>query len=205
MIRVVPLKNRKMLCILRDSQAKRVVEQVHYMKELCMKKTIWSLLFALFMLGIPACEHKTAQAETIKAEAVKTETVKVEKSVVEKPVIEIKEKLFIAQTNDIYLNPEEYMGRKIKLEGLFKTDNYVGNDKPYCFVLRYGPGCCGFDGTAGFEVSWPESSNEYPVDNEWVEAVGVLDSYDEDGYPYIYLALESLKVMDERGAETVKQ
>ncbi|MDR1149401.1 MAG: hypothetical protein LBK66_12300 [Spirochaetaceae bacterium] len=178
-----------------------------------MKKNMGLLAFiALFMLGIPACEHKTVQAETVKAEQsaetgqrIVKENAEAKAAKAEQPVIEIKEKLFIAQTNDIYLNPEDYMGRKIKLEGLFKTDSYVGSDKSYCFVLRYGPGCCGFDGTAGFEVSWPKSGNAYPVDNDWVEAVGVLDSYDEDGYPYVYLALESLKVMDERGAETVKQ
>jgi zinc transport system permease protein len=36
----------------------------------------------------------------------------------ESGVIEIGEKLFIAQTNDVYLNPEDYLGKRIKLEGL---------------------------------------------------------------------------------------
>jgi uncharacterized membrane protein YcgQ (UPF0703/DUF1980 family) len=34
-------------------------------------------------------------------------------------IVEIQEKMFIAQTNDIYLNPEDYIGKTIKLEGLF--------------------------------------------------------------------------------------
>ncbi|MDR0662983.1 MAG: hypothetical protein LBF80_02750, partial [Spirochaetaceae bacterium] len=115
-----------------------------------------------------------------------------------------KEKLFIAQTNEVYLNPEDYMGRRIKLEGLFKTDTYTGSSEAYRFVLRYGPGCCGYDGSAGFEVSWPDGKGAaYPAEDDWVEAIGILDSYDEDGYPYIYLALESLNVLDERGAERV--
>jgi uncharacterized membrane protein YcgQ (UPF0703/DUF1980 family) len=162
-----------------------------------MKKNIFLLMTVLFMINIPACKHRNIQAEN--AESKKLETI-------DKPTLEIKEKLFIAQTNDVYLNPDEYMGRRIKLQGLFKTDSYVGSDQTYCFVLRYGPGCCGYDGTAGFEVSWPEGEDAaYPAENEWVEAVGVLDSYDEDGYPYIYLALESLEVKEERGAETVLQ
>ncbi|MDR1099873.1 MAG: hypothetical protein LBL28_05265, partial [Treponema sp.] len=98
--------------------------------------------------------------------------------------IEIKEKMFIAQTNDVYLNPEDYLGKTIKLEGLFKVEQYVGEDKRYCFVLRYGPGCCGNDGSAGFEVAWgrPQfiypapgkalsSEPDYPIQNAWVEAV----------------------------------
>jgi uncharacterized membrane protein YcgQ (UPF0703/DUF1980 family) len=121
------------------------------------------------------------------------------------PVIEIKEKLFIAQTNDVYLNPEDYMGKTIKLEGLFKFMQYEDADKSYCFVIRNGPGCCGYDGTAGFEVAWDQKTAPYPKEDDWVEAVGVLDSYEEDGYPYLYLALSSLTVKQERGAEFVTQ
>jgi hypothetical protein len=133
--------------------------------------------------------------------------------------LEIREKMFIAQTNDIYLNPEDYLGKTIKLEGLFKIDQYVGEDKEYCFVLRYGPGCCGNDGSAGFEVAWnriepgagPASVKTlpagpaFPAVDAWVEAVGVLDTYEEDGYPYIYLDLLSLTEKEDRGAEFVAQ
>jgi zinc transport system permease protein len=122
-------------------------------------------------------------------------------------IVEIKEKMFIAQTNDVYLNAEDYMGKTIKLEGLFKREQYLGEDAVYCFVLRYGPGCCGNDGNAGFEVAWdrPDGEAEYPAVDEWVEAVGTLKSYEEDGYPYLYLSLSSLKILDERGAEFVSQ
>jgi uncharacterized membrane protein YcgQ (UPF0703/DUF1980 family) len=155
-------------------------------------------------------EASAVKAGEIKKVETKTDKKKPASEAASLPTLEIREKMFIAQTNDVYLNPEDYMGRRIKLEGLFKTDKYTGSDKDYCFVIRYGPGCCGYDGTAGFEVSWTggradKAADAYPSDDEWVEAVGVLDSYDEDGYPYIYLALESLTVKDERGKETVAQ
>jgi zinc transport system permease protein len=118
--------------------------------------------------------------------------------------VEIKEKMFIAQTNDVYLNPDEYLGKTIKLEGLFKSDEYPGGGQEYHFVLRYGPGCCGNDGSAGFEVAW-EAQTAWPENDAWVEAVGVLDSYEEDGYPYLYLSLVSLVEKEERGAEFVSQ
>ncbi|MDR0455596.1 MAG: hypothetical protein LBH20_02800, partial [Treponema sp.] len=55
-----------------------------------------------------------------------------------KGVVEIGEKMFIAQVNDIYLNAKDYMGKTIKLEGMFKCED------PYNFVVRYGfGGCCG--------------------------------------------------------------
>jgi zinc transport system permease protein len=125
----------------------------------------------------------------------------------EKEVVEIREKMFIEQINDIYRNPEDYMGNIIKLEGLFVSEQY-GENEPYCFVIRYGPGCCGTDGNAGFEVAWAKqdgAGKEYPGNDDWVEAVGILQAYEEDGYPYLYLALSELNVLDERGAEYVTQ
>jgi zinc transport system permease protein len=123
-----------------------------------------------------------------------------------KTALEIKEKMFIAQINDVYLNPEEYLGRTIKLEGLFKSERY--GEQSYCFVIRYGPGCCGNDGNAGFEVAWDNqdaAEGIYPDVDDWVEATGILQTYEEDDYPYLYLALSNLSVLDVRGAEFVTQ
>jgi uncharacterized membrane protein YcgQ (UPF0703/DUF1980 family) len=121
-------------------------------------------------------------------------------------VIEIKEKMFLAQTNDIYLNTEDYLGKTIKLEGLFKMERYGEREEPYCFVLRYGPGCCGSDGNAGFEVAWDgNAAEEYPGQDDWVAATGTLKTYIEDDFPYVYIALSRLEVLDTRGAEFVSQ
>ncbi|MDR3114681.1 MAG: hypothetical protein LBU25_04085 [Treponema sp.] len=120
-------------------------------------------------------------------------------------LIEIKEKMFIAQTNDVYLNPEEYLGKTIKLEGIFQRQFYSSTEPPYYFVIRYGPGCCGNDGNAGFEVMWEQGDAMYPAENDWVEAIGVLGAYEEDGYPYICINLSSLKVLETRGQEFVTQ
>jgi uncharacterized membrane protein YcgQ (UPF0703/DUF1980 family) len=123
-------------------------------------------------------------------------------------VVEIKEKMFAAQVNDVYLNAEDYLGKTIKIEGLFKSELYYGKKEPYCFVIRYGPGgCCGLDANVGFEVAWAiDNAKPYPVVDSWVEATGVLKTYEEDGYSnYLYLDLSSLNVLSKRGAETVKQ
>jgi uncharacterized membrane protein YcgQ (UPF0703/DUF1980 family) len=120
-------------------------------------------------------------------------------------LVEIKEKMFIAQTNDVYLNPEDYLGKTIKLEGIFQTQSYSSTEPPYYFVIRYGPGCCGNDGNAGFEVMWEQADAVYPAENDWVEAVGVLGAYEEDGYPYICINLSSLTVLETRGQEFVTQ
>jgi uncharacterized membrane protein YcgQ (UPF0703/DUF1980 family) len=114
----------------------------------------------------------------------------------------IKEKMFIAQTNDIYLNAEDYLGRPIRYEGIFSVYEAPETGAKYYAVIRYGPGCCGIDANAGFEVIW---AKPYPNQGDWVEAVGVLEEYENDGHKYLRLALSSLTVLPVRGAEYVGQ
>ena len=115
-------------------------------------------------------------------------------------VVEISERLFIAQTNDIYINTEDYLGKTIKYEGIFKTMYWQQEDKTIAYVIRYGPGCCGYDGEAGFEVVW---DGAWPEEDDWCEVVGVLEEYEVDGYLYLRLELSSLTVLQQRGAEFV--
>ena len=111
-------------------------------------------------------------------------------------IIEIREKLFVAQTNDIYLNSEDYLGKTIKYEGIFDAYHDDETDITYYSVVRYGPGCCGYDSNAGFEVIWDK---EYPEISDWVEVIGVLEEYDEFGTKYLRLKISSIKVLETRG------
>jgi uncharacterized membrane protein YcgQ (UPF0703/DUF1980 family) len=120
-------------------------------------------------------------------------------------VVEIREKMFIAQTLDIYLNAEDYLGKTLRYQGFFdrREDELTGGT--YCFVIRNGPGCCpGVDNVAGFEVFWEKDAN-WPEPNDWVEATGVLESCEEDGEKYLRVRLLSLDVLDVRGADYVEQ
>jgi uncharacterized membrane protein YcgQ (UPF0703/DUF1980 family) len=101
------------------------------------------------------------------------------------------------------LNSDDYLGKTIKYEGFFSSAVFPDNGNTYRYVIRNGPGCCpGIDNTAGFEVDW---DNDYPNQNDWVEAVGVLEEYEEEDGTYIRLALSSLTVLPERGADYVTQ
>ncbi|MDR2932018.1 MAG: hypothetical protein LBV27_02820 [Oscillospiraceae bacterium] len=115
-------------------------------------------------------------------------------------VVSINERLFIAQTNDIYINAGDYMGKTIQYEGIFKTDYWADMGRTFYYVIRYGPGCCGYDGEAGFEVAW---EGDWPKEDDWCEAVGILEEYEENGWPFLRLNLTSLTVLEERGAEYV--
>jgi zinc transport system permease protein len=120
-------------------------------------------------------------------------------------IVEIREKMFVEQTNDVYLNPDEYIGRTIRLEGMFGIVESEEGEPPCYYVYRFGPGCCGYDANAGFEVTWGDGGKSYPNENDWTEATGVLESYEYDGEQYLRLALSSLTVKSQRGKERVEQ
>jgi uncharacterized membrane protein YcgQ (UPF0703/DUF1980 family) len=142
----------------------------------------------------PAAPTKTGGADAYTQETPAAETAG--------KMVVIKEKLFVEQTNDIYYNAEDYLGKTIKYEGIFKTYEVPETGEMYYSVIRYGPGCCGIDANAGFEVYW---DGGYPNLDDWVEAVGVLEMYEEDGALYLRLALTALTVLTVRGAEYVDQ
>ena len=115
-------------------------------------------------------------------------------------VIEIKERMFINQCNDVYLNPDDYRGKLIKLEGIYDgfTDEETG--EKLNFVFRYGPGCCGYDGVTGFEFNY---NGNIPNPQDWIEVVGVVEILEIDNYETIRLNAISLNVLDKRGKEFV--
>lgn len=84
---------------------------------------------------------------------------------------EITDNYFIEQTNDIYLNLNDYLGKTIKIEGLIYS--YEDENGDICYaVVRNTPGCCGTDGLAGIDIRYNEN---YPEENTWVEVIGVMD------------------------------
>ncbi len=117
--------------------------------------------------------------------------------------VDITEKMYVAYINEIYVNTDDYIGKMIRIQGMFQayTDENTGNI--YYYVYRTGPGCCGNDGAmCGFEFTW---DGDIPKDNDWIEVVGCLRTYEEDGWTYLTLDAKSVTVMDVRGAETVYQ
>lgn len=116
-------------------------------------------------------------------------------------IFEIREKMFITQCNDIYLNPEDYKEKTIKLSGVY--DEYIDDEsgQVYHYVIRYGPGCCGNDGVAGFEFFY---DGDMPEPDDWIEAVGTIEIIDNSvGYQDIIMHLSKITILEERGAEYV--
>jgi len=176
-----------------------------------MKRTVM-LLAACLLLALSGC-GENGKADTEGIAPVETNAVTTTAKAVTRKAskagngpVEIKEKLFLAQINDIYLNEAEYLGRTIRYEGMFTRYTWEEVGKTYYAVYRRSPGCCGADGQAGFEVIWPEGSGKaYPKENDWVQVVGTLERFEEYGQSGLRICLDSLTVKSERGAEFVSQ
>ena len=119
-------------------------------------------------------------------------------------IIEIREKMFATQVDDIYMNTADYLGKTIKLEGIFLIRE--NNGEPVFYVIRHViDECCG-NGLSGFEVRLPKTQSapaQIPEDDSWVEAAGLLSEYEEGYRKFLYLELTSIAVLDKRGMEFV--
>ena len=104
-------------------------------------------------------------------------------------ILEITDNYFIEQTNDVYLNLKDYIGKTIKMQGLVYTYD-DGNGNNYYAVVRNTPGCCGNDGLAGIDVKY---DGKLPAIDTWVEVVGTVESYKVYNMDTPVLKLTSIK------------
>lgn len=117
--------------------------------------------------------------------------------------IDINEKMYVTWINEIYTNTDNYLGKTIRLEGMYTAETVEETNKSYYYVYRQGPGCCGNDGSmCGFEFTF---DGTMPKENDWIEVTGVLERYEEDGAEYLSLKASKVEVKSERGKEVVSQ
>lgn len=114
--------------------------------------------------------------------------------------VDITEKMYVTYINEIYTNTPDYLGKVIRIEGMYTRETY--DTAYYDYVYRVGPGCCGNDGSmCGFEFI---PSDFVPQDNDWIRVTGVLEEYSEGESKYLHLVDTQVEVLDVRGAETVQ-
>ena len=158
-----------------------------------MKKIIYLILFILIfagLVGVVVFQNSSVASDATKNESSSKANEK------EDDVIEIKDKMFMTQVNDIYINMKNYKGKKIKLEG------FIYKIQDFDFIMRRTPGCCGNDGIIGLEIKW---NGEIPNADAWVSAQGVLEILDEGYGEQPVLNLTFLEEKQERGIEFVYQ
>jgi len=115
-------------------------------------------------------------------------------------IVLITERFFVQQTQEIWLNPQGYIGRAIRYQGMFFSQDWEG--ETFHMVVRFADDCCGGGGAIGFEVYIGDI--EPFADDTWVEVTGILEFHDDGDGEILRLNVVSLIEMEERGASTVQ-
>jgi uncharacterized membrane protein YcgQ (UPF0703/DUF1980 family) len=111
----------------------------------------------------------------------------------------LKDRLFVQQVRDIYLNPQSYGNKIIQIEGFF--GKYTDENKQERYeVFRKTAGCCGDDGTAGFEFVYKKEKLGFK-ENEWILVEALVKERVIDGYDHIYLEAISVVKKDKGKAK----
>ncbi|GBU24360.1 hypothetical protein R83H12_00989 [Fibrobacteria bacterium R8-3-H12] len=92
----------------------------------------------------------------------------------------LKDRLFVQQVQDIYLNPQTYGDKIVQIEGFFEKYMDENNQERY-EVFRKTAGCCGDDGRAGFEFVYKKEKLKFHQ-NEWILVEAIVKERAADVY-----------------------
>lgn len=160
-----------------------------------MKKIVSVILAALLVLSFAGCSKK-AKTASVDTKTVASLT----------PDITLKDATYVTYINDIYSNPDNYLGKVVQLDGMFTYEDYTSKGgKKYYYVYRQGPGCCGNDGsmcgfefTAANEADYPDYT---PKDGDkfeahpWIKVTGTLIKYLEGNQTYYSLKDSTIEIV----------
>ena len=111
----------------------------------------------------------------------------------------ITEEDFADTVYEIYMNADKYIGKTLRIQGMSQIEFY--NGQSYHSVYRNCP--CS-DGSHEYDQCGMEYLyTHYPEDGTWVDIVGVLTSYEEEGQQYLTIAVKSISIMEQPGKEVV--
>lgn len=97
-----------------------------------------------------------------------------------------------ATVYQMMVNPKEYEGKTVRVEGSYYGAWYEPTSQYYFYVIiQDALACC----SQGIEFIWEDGSHvypdEYPQDGSDVEVMGVFETYQEEGDETIYCRLRN--------------
>ncbi|MBR1738018.1 MAG: hypothetical protein IJ736_13570 [Firmicutes bacterium] len=100
---------------------------------------------------------------------------------------EMSSTIVYSEVYNMMYEPNEYIGKTIKMNGIFKTyhDDSTGNNYFAC-IIQDATACCtqGIEFVPTDEYSYP---NDYPSEDDEITVIGVFDTYIENGYTFYTL------------------
>ena len=97
-----------------------------------------------------------------------------------------------AEVSNMLMTPDKYMGKSVRMSGLYNTSYSSETKTRYHFVvIEDSTACC----AQGLEFIWSGKHaypGDYPDKDTKIEIAGVFGSYEELGGTYYYLEVDSI-------------
>ena len=102
--------------------------------------------------------------------------------------------MVFAEFYNIMLNPDDFVGKIIKMNGLYYASVFDKDDY-YSHYITVGEGdaCC----AQGFEFKWNgehKFPDDYPKENTKIELTGAFSKYEKLGRTHYYLAVDNIAI-----------
>lgn len=100
-----------------------------------------------------------------------------------------------ATVYDFLANPDQYVGKSIRMSGTYYSSYYDSTQTRYYYVLiKDALACC----AQGLEFIWEDGSHsypeEYPAEESQVVVTGTFQTYEEDGTLYCHLVDATMEI-----------
>jgi len=100
-----------------------------------------------------------------------------------------------AEVFNIITNPNNYIGKAIKMSGLYTASYYEETGQHYHFVIiEDATACC----QQGLEFIWNGEHtypDDYPEEQAKIELVGIYQSYEELGQTFYHLEVHDISIL----------
>jgi hypothetical protein len=101
-----------------------------------------------------------------------------------------------AEMMNMFTNAEDYLGRTIRVSGLYEYFYYEAIDSLFHYIITVeGDECC----VEGIEFKWRGNHvfpDDYPHMRTVIEVDGVFSYSEEPGFRYYYLAVDDIFIVD---------
>jgi len=101
-----------------------------------------------------------------------------------------------AEVTNILSNPDDYMGKTIRVRGSIYNSYFEKTDRYYQYVIiGDASACC----QQGLEFVWKGDHvypDDYPEDNTQIEITGVYSRYEELDIKYCYIEVDEITVLN---------
>lgn len=163
-----------------------------------MKKVIAILLSLCFLCFITAgCANKEDSSYIYAQDSASSHSMAVDSDTaqVDIDLTALNSLLVYAEVYNMMTQPNNYIGKTIKMSGPYTPSYYEVTDTVYHYVIiEDATACC----AQGIEFIWKGEHaypEDYPQEQQYVELVGVFGSYDELGTTYYYLSVDDISVL----------